>query len=63
MEQELNSGRGSYKWWILVTISAANFSAALDTSMITVGFPRLAEDFHIEASVVLSWHFPSPSSG
>ncbi len=53
MNQDANSTSGAYKWWVLVSISLANFSAALDMSIITVSFPRLTDVFHTDASVVV----------
>ena len=53
MSQFLNSESNSYKWWVLIAISIANFSAALDMSIITVSFPRLTEVFNTDASVVV----------
>jgi len=44
---------GSYKWWVLATVSIVNFSAALDTSIIIVSFPRLADVFNTDASTVI----------
>jgi len=43
----------AYKWIVLVTVSIANFSAALDMSIIVVSFPRLVDVFHTDASVVV----------
>jgi EmrB/QacA subfamily drug resistance transporter len=42
-----------YKWIVLATVSLANFSAALDMSIIVVSFPRLVAVFQTEASVVI----------
>jgi len=53
MNQILNNPGNSYKWWVLIAISIANFSAALDMSIIIVSFPRLTEVFNTDASVVV----------
>ena len=53
MRQITDSPGSSYKWWVLVAISIANFSAALDMSIIVVSFPRLTEVFNTDASVVV----------
>jgi len=49
----MNNPGNSYKWWVLIAISIANFSAALDMSIIVVSFPRLTEVFNTDASVVV----------
>ena len=49
----MNNTNGNYKWWVLATISIVNFSAALDTSIIIVSFPRLADVFNTDASTVV----------
>ena len=43
----------AYKWIVLATVSIANFSAALDMSIIVVSFPRLVDVFNTDASVVV----------
>ena len=43
----------AYKWIVLATVSIANFSAALDMSIIVVSFPRLVDVFNTNASVVV----------
>lgn len=53
MNQTVNNPGNSYKWWVLVAVSIANFSAALDMSIIVVSFPRLTEVFNTDASVVV----------
>jgi EmrB/QacA subfamily drug resistance transporter len=52
MIQDASSG-GAYKWWVLTAVSIANFSAALDMSIIVVSFPRLTDVFNTDASVVV----------
>ena len=42
-----------YKWIVLATVSIANFSAALDMSIVVVSFPRLVSVFDSSASVVI----------
>ena len=49
----MNNIDGNYKWWVLATISIVNFSAALDTSIIIVSFPRLADVFNTNAATVV----------
>jgi EmrB/QacA subfamily drug resistance transporter len=44
---------GSYKWWVLIAVSIANFSSSLDMSIVTVSFPRLSEVFNTSASTVV----------
>ena len=44
---------GNYRWWVLATVSIVNFSAALDTSIIIVSFPRLADVFNTNAATVV----------
>ena len=53
MTQISDSPGSSYKWWVLIAISIANFSAALDMSIIVVSFPRLTDVFNTDASVVV----------
>ena len=53
MSPFLNIESSSYKWWVLAAVSIANFSAALDMSIIIVSFPRLTEVFNTDASVVV----------
>jgi EmrB/QacA subfamily drug resistance transporter len=53
MNQIMNNPSNSYKWWVLIAVSIANFSAALDMSIIVVSFPRLTEVFNTDASVVV----------
>jgi len=53
MDQEVGSPGKAYKWLVLVAISIANFSAALDMSIIIVSFPRLTDVFDTDASVVI----------
>ena len=43
----------AYKWIVLATVSIANFSAALDMSIIVVSFPRLTDVFDTDASTVV----------
>lgn len=49
----VNDSGGAYKWLVLIAVSIANFSAALDMSIIIVSFPRLADVFNTDASVVV----------
>jgi EmrB/QacA subfamily drug resistance transporter len=44
---------GSYRWWVLIAVSIANFSSSLDMSIVTVSYPRLSEVFHTSASTVV----------
>ncbi len=44
---------GSYKWWVLIAVSIANFSSSLDMSIVTVSFPRLSEVFNTSSSTVV----------
>ena len=53
MNQDVNSPVRAYKWWVLAAVSVANFSAALDMSIIMVSFPRLTNVFNTDASVVV----------
>jgi EmrB/QacA subfamily drug resistance transporter len=53
MNQDIKNPGNSYKWWVLVAISIANFSAALDMSIIVVSFPRLTDVFNTDASVII----------
>ncbi|MGD9143030.1 MAG: MFS transporter, partial [Dehalococcoidia bacterium] len=53
MIQTPDNPGNSYKWWVLIAVSIANFSAALDMSIITISFPRLTEVFNTDASVVV----------
>ena len=53
MRQLSNNLGNSYKWWVLIAVSIANLSAALDMSIITVSFPRLTEVFNTDASVIV----------
>ena len=43
----------AYKWIVLATVSIANFSAALDMSIIIVSYPRLVDVFNTDASVIV----------
>jgi EmrB/QacA subfamily drug resistance transporter len=49
----VNDSSSGYKWWVLTVVSIANFSAALDMSIITVSFPRLTDVFNTDASTVV----------
>ena len=49
----MNDSSSGYKWWVLTVVSIANFSAALDMSIITVSFPRLTDVFNTDASTVV----------
>ena len=49
----MSKGRTGYKWWVLVAVSIANLSAALDMSIINISFPRLTEVFNTDASTVV----------
>ncbi|MBN1188429.1 MAG: DHA2 family efflux MFS transporter permease subunit [Dehalococcoidales bacterium] len=49
----MNISSTSYKWWVLVSISIANFSSSLDMSIVTISFPRLSEVFNTSASTVV----------
>jgi EmrB/QacA subfamily drug resistance transporter len=49
----LSDINGNYRWWVLATVSIVNFSAALDTSIIIVSFPRLADVFNTNAATVV----------
>jgi EmrB/QacA subfamily drug resistance transporter len=44
--------RSSYKWWVLVTVSASAIMAALDLSLLTTCLPHLANVFHTDSSVI-----------
>lgn len=44
--------RSSYKWWVLVTVSASAVMAALDLSLLTTCLPHLASVFHTDSSVI-----------
>ncbi len=44
----------NYKWWVLYISAFATFSLGLDSSIVIVCFPQLAEAFHTDASI-LSW--------
>ena len=49
----IDTSRSSYKWWVLGVAALANFSAALDMSIVVVSFPRLTEVFHTDPSVII----------
>jgi EmrB/QacA subfamily drug resistance transporter len=49
----VNNVSDNYKWWVLATVSITTFSAALDTSIIMVSFPRLTEVFNTDASTIV----------
>ena len=53
MNQDISGTSGSYKWLVLVTVAIANFSAALDTSIVIISFPRLTDVFNTDASIVV----------
>jgi MFS family permease len=44
--------KDSYKWWVLVTVSASSIMAALDLSILTTRLPHLASVFHTDTSVI-----------
>ncbi len=44
--------RDSYKWWMLVTVSASAVMAALDLSILTTCLPHLASVFDTDSSVI-----------
>jgi hypothetical protein len=41
------------KWLVLITVSIGSFMSGISSSMINISFPRLAEIFNTDASVVL----------
>jgi EmrB/QacA subfamily drug resistance transporter len=49
----IDTERGSYKWLVLGVAALANFSAALDMSIVVVSFPRLTEVFNTDPSVII----------
>ena len=49
----ISGSHGVYKWLVLITVSIGGFISALDISIVNVSFPRLAEAFNTDASVVL----------
>ena len=53
MNQDVSGTSGTYKWLVLVTVAIANFSAALDTSIVIISFPRLTDVFNTNASIVV----------
>jgi EmrB/QacA subfamily drug resistance transporter len=53
MSPDANEPGGAYKWLVLTAISIANFSAALDMSIIVVSFPRLVDVFDTDAATVV----------
>ena len=53
MIKDIDATGSAYKWLVLATVSIVNFSAALDMSIINVSFPRLADVFNTDSSVVV----------
>lgn len=53
MSPDANETGSAYKWLVLTAVSIANFSAALDMSIIVVSFPRLVDVFDTDASTVV----------
>jgi len=49
----LNTASSSYKWWVLIAVSIANFSSSLDMSIVTISFPRLSEVLNTSPSTVV----------
>ncbi|OPY59202.1 MAG: Multidrug resistance protein stp [Syntrophorhabdaceae bacterium PtaU1.Bin034] len=48
------SGNRNYRWWVVYISAFATFIVGIDSSIVIVCFPKLAETFHVDASVI-SW--------
>jgi EmrB/QacA subfamily drug resistance transporter len=52
MADNIKYNQGSYRWWVMATISMIMLMTNLDMSILYTSMPRLAEVFHVDSSLV-----------